>query len=172
MRDYMNGWKNRNEVWIPPLEQIGFPDNVIRRKPIEPVLAYSMKVEINDVVSDAASDAVISEEDTVLLNTKDRVTAYVKRTQTGELVEIERESFIIGKSTSVDYVISDNPTISRRHARIFKAENEYYLEDMGSSNHSFLSEKLVSEPVKLSDGAIFSLSDEQFQFLIMAGQNK
>ena len=34
--DYMNGWRDRKDVVIPPVEYKGFKENVVIRKRIEP----------------------------------------------------------------------------------------------------------------------------------------
>ena len=37
MEEYLKGWKDREEVYIPPVEYKGFPQDVIIRKSVEPV---------------------------------------------------------------------------------------------------------------------------------------
>ncbi len=51
--------------------------------------------------------------------------------------------FTIGKiQDNVDMII-ENPMISRIHARIYCRENDYYLEDMNSSNGTYLNSTLL-----------------------------
>ena len=77
---------------------------------------------------------------------------------------------MIGKSSEADYVVSGNPTVSRKHARIVKEENGYMLEDLNSSNHIFLEGKRMTAPVRLTDKTRFRLSeDEEFEFSIRVG---
>jgi len=42
--------------------------------------------------------------------------------------------------------------VSRQHARVRRLEGRFLLEDLGSSNGTFLNEKRIAEPVSLRDG--------------------
>ncbi len=56
---------------------------------------------------------------------------------------ITRFPFTIGKiQDNVDMII-ENPMISRIHARIYHREDEYYIEDMNSSNGTYLNSTLL-----------------------------
>ncbi len=46
---------------------------------------------------------------------------------------IERVETIIGRDADSDFVLND-PSVSRKHARILMQNNEFLLEDLGSSN--------------------------------------
>ena len=50
---------------------------------------------------------------------------------------LNRASTVIGKSKACDLVVS-NPFVSRRHARIAKQGNQFYVEDLGSKNGTYL----------------------------------
>ena len=55
--------------------------------------------------------------------------------------------------------VSDDPDLSRRHARIFWNGSAWMLEDLGSSNGTFIGEfqaaRRLSEPAAIKDGRIF-----------------
>jgi len=45
-----------------------------------------------------------------------------------------------------------NPSVSRNHARILESEGSWFVEDLGSSNHSFVNdEKVQKAPIALGD---------------------
>ena len=46
---------------------------------------------------------------------------------------IEQTETIIGRDADADLVFSDH-SVSRKHARLIRRNNEFYLEDLGSSN--------------------------------------
>lgn len=94
--------------------------------------------------------------------------AYLKRNKNNSYAMIDREKFIIGKNKdTVNYLISDNKTISRVHAGIQWVDEQYLLYDMGSVNGTYVNNiKLIDKPVKLNNGDIILLSNEYFQFLI------
>ncbi|RPJ16656.1 MAG: FHA domain-containing protein, partial [Chloroflexi bacterium] len=57
--------------------------------------------------------------------------------------ELTRQEVIIGRDPSVDLTIS-SPAVSRRHARVTREGDGYVLEDLGSSNGTFVNEQKLS----------------------------
>ena len=95
------------------------------------------------------------------------IEVYLKRQKTGEIFRIDKEHFVIGKSIKADYVIKDNPTVSRQHAAISCTGGEYLLEDLHSANHTYVDGEEILRPVRLQDGMKFTLSsDETFEFSV------
>ena len=87
-------------------------------------------------------------------------------TPEGMLVLISKVPFVIGKKAGADLLLSNDPTISRKHAQINKIEEDYYLEDLNSSNCTFVNDMKIEHPVKLEDGISFRLSkDKKFTFI-------
>jgi predicted component of type VI protein secretion system len=56
----------------------------------------------------------------------------------------------LGREAINDVVLGD-PEISRRHARIFYQDGTYYLEDLGSTNGTFINGRRVHAPSPLQD---------------------
>ena len=50
-------------------------------------------------------------------------------------------------------IFLDDPSVSRRHARILVTEEGATLEDLGSKNGSFVGDARIEAPVPLEDGA-------------------
>lgn len=148
MLDYMKGWIPRESIYIPPIEKKGFPEKVMIRKKIPPILPEE------------------DSDETIILHDFMK-RGYVKRISTGEIVNVNSDSFIIGKSTQADFVISGNQTISREHARIFRAGGRFYIEDMDSLNHTYVDGERITESWELEDGTGFQLSNEEFQFTLI-----
>lgn len=92
---------------------------------------------------------------------------YIVRCKTNEEIRIAKDVFRIGKERSfVDYFIMDNPTVSRSHADIVRHNNEYFIKDNNSLNHTFIEGNQL-EPNKeypLKTGMHFVLSNEEFEF--------
>lgn len=76
--------------------------------------------------------------------------------EAGKIYKLDKDEFIIGRELINDLIISD-PEISRKHARIFKKNNKLYLEDLNSTNGTFLSGKQVSKPVQLKNENLINL---------------
>jgi DNA-binding winged helix-turn-helix (wHTH) protein len=66
-------------------------------------------------------------------------------------IPLEGGESILGRDPGAA-VWLDDPSVSRRHARIVVAEQGVTLEDLGSKNGTFLGETRVGLPVPLSDG--------------------
>ena len=65
-----------------------------------------------------------------------------------------------------DICIRNNPTVSREHCVIRFRDGEYYIEDMDSSNYTYLNgiRVMPGHPKKLQEEDRIRLSDEEFIF--------
>lgn len=91
----------------------------------------------------------------------------IVRYRTGESVMIRQNSFIIGSSMdSVDYYISGNSNISRKHACIMKFEDGYYIQDLDTTNGTYVNDMRVmpGKYMKVENGNIIKLAEEEFEF--------
>lgn len=70
---------------------------------------------------------------------------------TGALFSVETDETPIGREAGNAIAIGD-PGISGRHARIVHREGNYLLEDLGSTNGSYVNGAAVSEPRRLIEG--------------------
>ena len=81
----------------------------------------------------------------------------------GEVVQLETggspPSVSIGRVAPSELVIADDPDLSRRHARIFWSGSSWMLEDLHSSNGTFIGEfqsaRRLSGPTAIKEGQIF-----------------
>jgi pSer/pThr/pTyr-binding forkhead associated (FHA) protein len=61
------------------------------------------------------------------------------------------DEIIVGRDLSCDFQILDE-TVSSKHSRIYYSYNQWWVEDLGSSNGSFINEFNVSTPAVLTEG--------------------
>lgn len=61
-------------------------------------------------------------------------------------LESEQDEIAIGRNADNDLQI-DNVTVSGRHARIIKEKNKYLVEDLDSTNGTYVNEKKVGRRV-------------------------
>ena len=114
MGELLLGWKDKSEVYIPPIKKQGFTEDVILRNINLP--------EEENLIPDLEENADIDEDATVFAPFK--------------------------------------------HARIYQRDCNFWLEDLNSLNHTFVNDKVISEPVKLIPGMKFRLSlDEEFKVI-------
>ena len=58
---------------------------------------------------------------------------------------------MVGRDPACDIVL-DDPSVSRRHARVFLAEGGVYLEDLGSQNGTMVNGAAIHMPCQLRSG--------------------
>ena len=61
------------------------------------------------------------------------------------------KDIVIGKSANVD-VQMDRRNISRQHCRVFQQEGQWFVEDMGSRNGTWLNNYRLEKPQSLFEG--------------------
>ena len=64
-----------------------------------------------------------------------------------------KDNFSVGKSMDNDLIIN-NPTISRHHLKFERKDGDFYLTDLGSSNHTFVNNKEIEEIKEIIKGQI------------------
>lgn len=77
---------------------------------------------------------------------------------TGETYPLEQEETLMGRDLANDVAISD-PEVSRRHARFVIKEGTVFVEDLGSTNGTFLNGERISEPQQLRPGDVITLGE-------------
>lgn len=111
------------------------------------------------------------EEGTTVLNSfvQAPINAFLYRSSTGESVAVTNDSFCIGKNTEgVDYRVDGNTNISRFHAVITRSNETYYIEDLGSTNYTFVNSVKIAPNRKqqIQSNDVIFMADEEFIFMI------
>jgi hypothetical protein len=81
----------------------------------------------------------------------------------GQEHRLATEAIIIGRAVETDIVITSN-RVSREHARIYKKGRHWYVEDLGSTNGTYLNDERVLSPADLHDGDVLMIGDVSFVF--------
>ena len=76
----------------------------------------------------------------------------------GKTYPLEEEELLLGRDLSTDIAISD-PEVSRRHARFFVKDDNIFVEDLGSTNGTFLNGERISSPQQLRAGDVITLGE-------------
>lgn len=112
--------------------------------------------------------AVTGSDATVILTPPEpEKKAVLIRRKNNEKILLNLPKFIVGKEVAkVNYAIMNNNTVSRTHAFFAKDGNEFCIEDMSSTNGTFVNDVRLEagKPYKITDGDIIRLSDEEFIF--------
>ncbi len=80
----------------------------------------------------------------------------------GRPLIIDKDTFTIGRIENNDLVV-EAQSVSRHHAEIWIQEGNYCLQDLGSTNGTFVNGKRVKRR-KLKNGDLISFAEEEFEF--------
>ncbi len=90
----------------------------------------------------------------------------LRRRSTGETREI-REGMVLGRLAGVDWVV-DDPSVSRRHARVAREGEAWLVEDLASSNGTLLN-GVRGQRLALHPGDLVTLGAVAFDVLAAEG---
>src|ERR1044071_3964367 len=72
-------------------------------------------------------------------------------------------TIVIGRGGTADFVIP-NPSVSRRHALVTSEDGDWFVEDIGSGNGTFLNDRVLSQRAILSSGDRIRLGSVVLEF--------
>ncbi|MCX6026781.1 MAG: FHA domain-containing protein [Chloroflexi bacterium] len=76
----------------------------------------------------------------------------------GKVHELNKEIVTIGREASADIVIAD-PEVSRAHARLVSKPGGVIIEDLGSTNGTFVNKQRITAPRAISAGDEITLGE-------------
>lgn len=122
------------------------------------------------LIDDEEGTTVLGEEDgTALFESQKPAYPYLIRLNSYEKVQVNKPMFKIGKEKSyVDYFVAGNNAVSRIHAAIITKDNQYFVQDNNSTNHTFVNGTMIplNQKVEIFDGDALMLANEPFEFHI------
>jgi diguanylate cyclase (GGDEF)-like protein len=105
------------------------------------------------IESDTFRDEVEDLSDSVARGPRSEAALTVLRGENvGALYSIEADETVIGRSTEVGITLPDD-SLSRQHARIRREGAQYLIEDLGSTNGTFVDGERLEKPHALEDGS-------------------
>jgi pSer/pThr/pTyr-binding forkhead associated (FHA) protein len=69
----------------------------------------------------------------------------------GQVYEVGDE-MTVGRASGCQVALPDDTFVSQLHARVFRKDGQLFVEDLGSTNGTFLNRKKVSAPVPVRRG--------------------
>jgi predicted component of type VI protein secretion system len=76
----------------------------------------------------------------------------------GKVHVLDKPEMTVGRDLNTEIVIND-PEISRRHARFFLQGSTYLVEDLGSTNGTFVNNQRLSGPHMLRPGEVITFGE-------------
>lgn len=80
-----------------------------------------------------------------------RVTIVEPADRRGRSYQLDQE-LVVGRGSGCDVALPDDSYVSQRHARLYRRDGRVWLEDLGSTNGTYLNSKPVSAPAVLHRG--------------------
>lgn len=80
----------------------------------------------------------------------------------GELIELGPET-TMGRAANVELRV-DDPYASSSHARLYERGSAMYIEDMGSTNGTYLNGHQLTRPQQLEPGDTIRIGDSEYRY--------
>lgn len=80
-----------------------------------------------------------------------RKAVVIEGAQKGKSFELSDE-FIVGRADKCHLVLNDDTYVSQMHARFFSRDGAFMVEDMGSTNGTYLNRRRITSPTELQRG--------------------
>lgn len=93
----------------------------------------------------------------------------IKDVQSAATYRVGPQGAVIGREGAKADIVVRNPSVSKRHAKIYSEGGAWYLEDLGSSNGTFFANQRISQPVEIEPGSLFALAEIQFEVTKLHG---
>jgi serine/threonine-protein kinase len=84
----------------------------------------------------------------------------------GQTFTLHQDTTAIGRTQGNDVVLPD-PTVSRHHARLMFRNGQWYLEDLNSSNGTYVNNIRINRPAPLMEGDELRFGDEVVEFALL-----
>jgi diguanylate cyclase (GGDEF)-like protein len=122
-------------------------------------------------VSDAERTVKLDLSEVALPVTKRPLVVVLQGNSIGQTIKLDKEHTIIGRGSQADLVLRDE-IASRQHAEIMRQcleQNcsEYYLNDLGSTNGTFLNGTKVTSQQLLQDGDKIKIGNHLLKFAML-----
>ena len=91
------------------------------------------------------------------------VMIYPPGSDLGRRFPLDATEYVVGRGADCDIQV-DLDSVSRRHARVYRTEQEWVVEDLGSTNGSYLNDGQIQE-ASLRDGDFLKIGAAIFKFL-------
>ena len=76
------------------------------------------------------------------------------------------DEIFIGRDTEMNICLSEDPFVSRKHAKISFENDKYFIEDLGSTNGTYLNKTRVENKTQITDGNIITIGHTDLQLRI------
>ena len=172
VRDWRNGLGKTQEIWAAMQETWGHIRKLLKT-PLIPERTKKKELSQADFFYDTEEEEelepVIEIHPTVCIgqgNLREEGLLLYEGRDTYPDYHIQKEVCTVGKDQASDLLLQKE-TVSRHHAKIRKMEDGYYIEDLNSTNGTYLNDELLSykEPRLLHSSDLICFADVKYRFI-------
>lgn len=172
VRDWRNGLGKTQEIWAAMQEAWGHIRELLKT-PLIPERTKKKELSQADFFYDTEEEEelepVIEIHPTVCIgqgNLREEGLLLYEGRDTYPDYHIQKEVCTVGKDQASDLLLQKE-TVSRHHAKIRKMEDGYYIEDLNSTNGTYLNDELLSykEPRLLHSSDLICFADVKYRFI-------
>lgn len=172
VRDWRNGLGKTQEIWVAMQETWGHIRKLLKT-PLIPERTKKKELSQADFFYDTEEEEelepVIEIHPTVCIgqgNLREEGLLLYEGRDTYPDYHIQKEVCTVGKDQASDLLLQKE-TVSRHHAKIRKMEDGYYIEDLNSTNGTYLNDELLSykEPRLLHSSDLICFADVKYRFI-------
>ncbi len=91
------------------------------------------------------------------------VLIVVSGARAGQRLDVGAQPVTIGKGPST-LQITDDPTVSTRHASVALSGGAFVVTDLGSTNGTFVNNQRIAQPTRVNDGDLLRCGNTQLKF--------
>lgn len=91
----------------------------------------------------------------------------IKDLQDSSVYEVAPQGAVLGRERARTDIALPDESVSKRHARVYAEAGAWFLEDLNSSNGTYLDHRRVDRPVRLHLGAVFALAQQRFEVVAL-----
>ncbi|RKG91946.1 FHA domain-containing protein, partial [Corallococcus terminator] len=119
-------------------------------------------VEDEDDVLDIPTDVGKRSDPAKAVKAPPRLELFVRLSPDGPATMMDVERFTLGRGPTCSLVVKSG-RVSREHAAVVRVGNDFFIEDLGSSNGTWINHQRIKRQ-KIADGDTFNLGTEAVYF--------
>ena len=83
----------------------------------------------------------------------------------GERCRLAKSTVTLGRGPQSDFCLHLDPTVSMSHARIVREGTHFWLDDLESSNGTYIGDERIRQRTLIGPGALFALGKTLLEFM-------
>ena len=91
----------------------------------------------------------------------------IRDIESAMVYDIGPDGAVLGRERARTDISLRDESISKRHARIFTQDGTWFLEDLNSSNGTYVDDQRITAPIRLAQGRLFSLAQRRFEVVFV-----